>query len=321
VRLSRWGLAVILLFIIATIQRFMVHSKGFQATRVTELMSPDGGGFSAAVCQDTFVQQVRLPLQKVGKVKFWDLESGLCDKEATVDVRYVAANSKANECAVIVKDKVLFYDASGVKLEKKVPHPGVALAAYSPSGTYLATASQDKVNIWGSTETELFPLKMHARTTAMAWTSLKEASGTQEVLAIGDEGGNVQLLSLDGKCRSVPMSHLHGTIVVLAWSPNGERLAVGDTNGLVTVIELASGETVARFSHESPLSALTFSPGGEFLLTGTLNQRAEIRAYSLQTGKITRIEGGRESVTFLGWHRNRLVAASLDGLVRFYTVP
>ncbi|MEJ1964449.1 MAG: WD40 repeat domain-containing protein [Gammaproteobacteria bacterium] len=114
----------------------------------------------------------------------------------------------------------------------------VALTEWSANSRYLATASGAEVVVWdfgGKGPEGSAPLELSGHTDRVTHLAF-QPTGPWLVSA----GRDWRLsLWLPGKEKQVVDAHLTpGEITAVCWSPNGERVAVGDAKGRLTVYEL-----------------------------------------------------------------------------------
>jgi uncharacterized protein with WD repeat len=65
-------------------------------------------------------------------------------------------------------------------------------------------------------------------------------------------------------------------VLAVAFSPDGRWLATGSWDNTARVWEAASGQEVARMTHEGPVLAVAFSPDGRWLATGSDDNTARV---------------------------------------------
>jgi WD40 repeat protein len=91
-------------------------------------------------------------------------------------------------------------------------------------------------------------------------------------VAAADSGHEVGVWDTTSRRRvGGPLTPLPGrSVLCLAFSPGGERLAVGYDNGRFVVWGLISRQATASTlgQHEEPISSLSFSPDGQLLVAG-----------------------------------------------------
>jgi WD40 repeat protein len=111
-----------------------------------------------------------------------------------------------------------------------------------------------------------------------------------------------------------------GSISILAWSPDGSRLAVASRNDFaVRIWEVAKQKMVLgplRHSHE--ITSIAWEPDGQRLATGGADEIVKI--WEATTGReICRLRGHRERITGLAWGPNgRLASGCGDGSVKIW---
>ena len=113
-----------------------------------------------------------------------------------------------------------------------------------------------------------------------------------------------------------------GSVPVVCFSADGSLVAaMGETNE-VSVWEVTSQRRVATLPQADGLTALSISPDGRFLATGSEGKR--VRLLDLRSGQVLLdIEGHRHVVTALAFSPDgaRLVSASVDSTIKLWAVP
>lgn len=96
-----------------------------------------------------------------------------------------------------------------------------------------------------------------------------------------------------------------GSILSIAFSPDGQTLATGDTDSIIRLWRVSTGEQVATWQgHEDWVRAVRFSPDGQTLASGSEDKT--IRLWQISTGQCLQIFEGHSS-----WIRS--VVFSPDG--------
>ncbi len=118
----------------------------------------------------------------------------------------------------------------------------------------------------------------------------------------------------------IPPSH-PGTIIAVAFSPDGQRLLTGSNDGRARVWSAETGQALARpLRHEGVVNAVAFSPDGRCVLTGSSDGTA--RLWDVQTGQVLaqplRHEGAVNAVAFSPDGR-RVLTGSYDKTVRLWS--
>jgi WD40 repeat protein len=147
--------------------------------------------------------------------------------------------------------------ASGRELLKVAgPEPRVHTLTFSPDGRRLAAAS----GLW--------------------WIIQPMPSSTS--IKVWDTVSGKELLTLDGQCH---------TIHQIAFSPDGQSIAAGGSDGMIRVIDAAKGKEIhVLAAHKGPVYAIAFLSDGKRLFSAGGDRR--IRHWDLTTGLIAKDVAG-----------------------------
>jgi WD40 repeat protein len=170
--------------------------------------------------------------------------------------------------------------------------PGRAAVAidYSADGRRLAVAGQGGgVGVWDAESGERLGALLSATRgprTANPRTVQALAFGQGDLLAAAEMGGAVRIWDLGRRELLRPPLRLPASVLALAFSPDGSQLAVpfgADPNAPsmfpervpsaegpngVEILDVGSGERVARLSPDGEVGSVAFSPDGSLLAGG-----------------------------------------------------
>jgi len=133
--------------------------------------------------------------------------------------------------------------------------------AVSPCGTYLASAAGKKVRLWDRAGRLVRDYPDHGSTvTDIVWRP-----GSLELTA--SSYGGVRVWSPDGD-EPVREFEWKGSVLRLAWSPDGKYLATGDQDSTVHFCIEATGEDLQMFGYPMKVRELAWDNGSRFLATG-----------------------------------------------------
>ena len=102
-----------------------------------------------------------------------------------------------------------------------------------------------------------------------------------------------------------PFSKVLGSVYAVAYSPEGNHLAIGDAKGILQVWDLMTGQAVLFCSgHSAAINSVAYSPDGQQLATGSDDKT--VKLWDAQRGECIRTLAGHEDGV-------RSVAYSPDG--------
>ncbi len=221
---------------------------------------------------------------------------------------------------------------------------GANSAAFAPNGKMLATGGTDRtVRLW-DTETgeQLAVLRGHKHgVTAVAFGADGKwlASGSGNVASGGSHNpsdqyvnsaslsAEIRVWDLEKRNLLMTLTGHNKSILSLASSPDGKRLASGSADGTVKLWTAATGKMEANLTAlQGPAFAVGFSPGGETLAVGTgdlYRQQGEVRLWDVASGNQRAILKGHVGPVFalaFSPDRETFASAGLDQIVRFWNL-
>ncbi|MEG4441546.1 NACHT domain-containing protein [Microcoleus sp. AT9_B5] len=115
---------------------------------------------------------------------------------------------------------------------------------------------------------------------------------------------------------------IFGSVRSVIFSPDGQLLATGDSDGVVRLWEASSGrEILTCKGHTNVVESVAFSPDGEILASASYDKT--IKLWDVQTGECLKVlQGHTESVMFVTFNPdgNILASGSFDRTIRLWEI-
>ncbi len=240
----------------------------------------------------------------------------------------LAVSPDGNVLAVQKGDGVALWDLPGKRPLKELPASGRRGAmAFSPVGSLLAAANCDdtghaEVTLWDANTGVAKPPLPHP-----VFVRSLSFSGDGKLLATMDSKLTIRVWEVESQSEItnfVTSSNTVGRLVRL--SPDGSRLAFGDLNGGVRVLNSRTGTTCLEIPAPDPkdgqVTAIAFSPDGH-ILAWAVGLRMVIRLCDSETGQLRgELVGHKDWVLSLAFTPNSelLASASGDQTVRVWNI-
>jgi WD40 repeat protein len=253
-------------------------------------------------------------------VRLWDLDDGGAETTIEIDADGVAsiAFSPAGEHVVIGTNDgnvVLRGTSAGGSETSFDLHEGwVSSVAFDPSGQRLATAGQDgSVHLVDTRSQEVAPVPVvldgswatdvtfspDGSLLVVATSAMDAAEGTLEVWDVAANEG-----------RHAPYGRNGAGAVRLAMHPDGTQVAAGWTDGVVSMLDLATGAELPGTGQVSftAISGLAFSAEGSRLVSGS--QDGQVQFHDLDTGFRQPLPAHHGQVMRVATHPSRPLVAT-----------
>ena len=192
------------------------------------------------------------------------------------DGKYIATGGNGENTSI--------WEVSSGRELRQTTHSGTVYAVtFSPDGQYLATGDATYVSLWQLSNNELLWSKYqvvpnfspfytsYADYLAVAFSpdgKFLATGSTQGVTIIEVNGG----ADLWGKKRVSSANYsfvtTYASFEAVAYSPNGQYLATGDTLNDAIIWDASNGTIIHQIGHSDKVWEATFSSDGKYLITG-----------------------------------------------------
>jgi WD40 repeat protein len=221
---------------------------------------------------------------------------------------------------------------------------GVKDLAFSPDGkTLVSRTSRGILRFWDTTNgkeryrksglvndelslrREPNPVTFSAHSRVVAWVNLEKAEGPRRLR--DRVRGSIQLAEVATGQLIRSFDKQEGTLVALAFSPDGRSLGAANEDETISLWEIATGKKrlqtqVNRRAIRNSWKAIAFSPDGRLLATG--GEDRMVRLWDTATGQdVTQFAGHNGAVLSIVFTPDgkRLVSASADSTALVWEVP
>jgi tRNA A-37 threonylcarbamoyl transferase component Bud32 len=265
------------------------------------------------------------------RIRLWSLPDGraLEPLEAlSGKIEALAVSPDGRSLAAVTEDpddadapaEAVLWDLPGRKVRLRLDgHPAAVNAvAFSRDGRRIATGDRrGTLRVWDAGDGRL----LHER---------KAHQGSIRAVAFGPSGGlataswdrSVRLWEADGRERAEFRGFQQG-VWALAVSPDGTRLATGDSEGKVRLWDVGRpGKPLAEGRHAKEVSSVAFAPSGKRLVSGSWDRKVTVWDVD-GVREVATLAGHADAVWGVAWSPDGLTIASagLDGQVRLWPAP
>jgi WD40 repeat protein len=198
---------------------------------------------------------------------------------------------------------------------------GVLSVAFSPDGSQIASGSRDQtIRIWDARIGQVIGEPFRGQIDwvwSVAWspTSPRITCCSGRAVVIWDTNAREKVASFEGHEYS---------ILCVAYSPDGSRLASGSRDSEIRIWNADTGEMVGEplVGHSNYVRSITFSPDGKQIASGSEDQT--VRIWDARTGLAIGkpLPGHTHYVNSVAWSPNGylLASGSEDATIRLWDI-
>ena len=211
--------------------------------------------------------------------------------------------------------------ATSAPLHTLAGHPSqVWSIAFDPTGTLLASGSDDQINLW---EVESGKVWRTWKTAAVSDSPILAAtfSRDSQYLVSGNGRGEVRLWNRHTQRCLATMANHTQPVRSLALCPESKFVASGDNGGTVRLWNLKTQTDITAIQHPANITALVMSPDGAWIASGSADgtlRLADIYQTHLQTALMG--HGGRVLAIAFSPDSQWLATGSSDYTIRLWQV-
>jgi WD40 repeat protein/serine/threonine protein kinase len=236
-------------------------------------------------------------------------------------------NGRILAVAGSVQNFVEIWDVPGRKRITTLQPKEGQLVAFSPHGDLLATnAAGNQIRLW---RTDTWECVHQLATGGQPVVVFKFSPDGRRLACMSYSNNEAVVWEVDQwavirRIRGIRLSSAN--IGVLDFSPDGKALVIGDADGDLQVVDLASGNTDVNIpeAHSEGITAVAWSPTGSVIASGSgLSAGGPIRLWDAASGKpLGALEGHTCWISQLIFSADslRLYSAGIDHTIRIWDV-
>jgi WD40 repeat protein len=260
-----------------------------------------------------------------GRVLAWDVSTGLADKvEGAAHSNYVSGITTAESKGEAELYSVGWDDTlRSISLPNKIFTGQASELGFQPkgvaatSGVVLVLSSDSVVIFQNGSKASSLPVK-YAPTSIAAYGS---------TVAVGGDDKLVHIYTLSGtslKDTDTVLRRATSPISALAFSPSGQKLAVGSGNGKIYAYE-ASGDfaliTDRWSAHTARITCLAWDQSEKYAASGSLDTNVMVWSIEEPGKRIKALNAHKDGVTGVAWEKAaRVISAGGDASIKVWTV-
>lgn len=245
-------------------------------------------------------------------------------------INALAVSEDRNLLAVATELQVALWDLAARRPLTLLTNVGGAQLAFVSTNGLLAVASPDAGGAAGQAGVAVWDVNAGKKVKTLPYPAgirSLAASADGKLLATFDNRGNVTVVDWTSErilTNLLVSQPRYGRAGVVAFSPDGGRLAIGEDHGRTRLLDLLVGATVFLPTQLGPgVTALAFSPEGNLLATGYGYSKGTIDLWDAHSGAPRgQLTNHTDSVNALAFTPDggRLASASEDGTLRLWNV-
>lgn len=204
---------------------------------------------------------------QAGSTLLAELRQEAVVRDVAISARRVATGNDAGQISLWRRDGTQLATTS-------LPRASIWSLAYRPDGGELAVGTRrgEVLRLEGQTLSTRTRLRTRQGMTVLSLAY----DPTGRYLAAGSQDGLLRLWSTEGDAL-LWQAEVGTGVQAVAFHPDGEQIAAGNRQGRIAFFETRSGRRIGGFyPHRNWLSALQFSPDGEYLLTASFDRQVKV---------------------------------------------
>ncbi|CAE6407096.1 unnamed protein product [Rhizoctonia solani] len=214
-------------------------------------------------------------------------------------------------------------------ISQSTPHIYISSLLFCPHSSFVSKCYREHIRVSAKESGDIAAVgywRLDSEAKSLAYAP----DGTR--IAFGCENGTVKVRGIYGSTLSRSSQHLtssrvshsrgSGTVWSVAWSPNGQYVACGSSDGTIQIWAMSKHERPARIlkGHSDWVVSVTFSPDGELIASGSKD--CNIFVWNSRSGKIVSgpLEGHFGTVNSVAFSPGglRIASGSSDKTIRVW---